>query len=108
MRFDTGRKTPSAMICNILFPHRRAQQSLTKRWNQGGVAASIAAMSENKTKLLVVDDDARLRQLLIRYLGVQGYSARAVANATDMNRLLARERYYIKRLETMPPWQDGL
>src|SRR5688500_2662002 len=108
MRFDTGRKTPSAMICNILFPHRRAQQSLTKRWNQGGVAASIAAMSENKTKLLVVDDDARLRELLMRYLGEQGYSVRAVANATDMNRLLARERYDLMVLDLMLPGEDGL
>ncbi len=31
-------------------------------------------MSESKTKLLVVDDDARLRDLLNRYLGEQGYA----------------------------------
>jgi len=58
-------------------------------------------MSEHKTKILVVDDDARLRELLNRYLGEQGYNVRAVANATDMNRQLARERYDLMILDLM-------
>ena len=43
-------------------------------------------MTENKTRILVVDDDARLRDLLNRYLTEQGFSVRAVADANDMNR----------------------
>src|SRR5688572_7183852 len=65
-------------------------------------------MSEPKTKVLVVDDDARLRDLLNRYLGEQGYSVKAVANATDMNRQLARERYDLMILDLMLPGEDGL
>src|SRR3712207_1475209 len=65
-------------------------------------------MSENKTKVLVVDDDARLRDLLNRYLGEQGYSVRAVANSTEMNRQLARERYDLMILDLMLPGEDGL
>src|SRR3954470_21484358 len=65
-------------------------------------------MSESKTKILVVDDDARLRDLLNRYLGEQGYSVKAVANATDMNRQLARERYDLMILDLMLPGEDGL
>src|SRR4051794_23204147 len=65
-------------------------------------------MSENKTKVLVVDDDARLRDLLNRYLGEQGYSVRAVSNATEMNRQLARERYDLMILDLMLPGEDGL
>ena len=65
-------------------------------------------MSENKTKVLVVDDDARLRDLLNRYLGEQGYSVRAVSKATEMNRQLARERYDLMILDLMLPGEDGL
>ena len=65
-------------------------------------------MSENKTKILVVDDDARLRDLLNRYLGEQGYTVRAVSNATEMNRQLARERYDLMILDLMMPGEDGL
>ena len=65
-------------------------------------------MSESKTKVLVVDDDARLRELLNRYLGEQGYNVRAVSNANEMNRLLARERYDLMVLDLMLPGEDGL
>src|SRR5919205_685760 len=68
----------------------------------------MAAMSEHKTKVLVVDDDARLRDLLNRYLGEQGYQVRAVSNATEMNRQLARERYDLMILDLMLPGEDGL
>jgi two-component system phosphate regulon response regulator OmpR len=65
-------------------------------------------MSENKTKVLVVDDDARLRDLLNRYLREQGYTVRTVSNATEMNRQLARERYDLMVLDLMLPGEDGL
>ncbi|MCW5603549.1 MAG: two-component system response regulator OmpR [Burkholderiales bacterium] len=65
-------------------------------------------MTEIKTKILVVDDDARLRELLNRYLTEQGYSVRAVANGNDMNRQLARERYDLMVLDLMLPGEDGL
>jgi two-component system, OmpR family, phosphate regulon response regulator OmpR len=65
-------------------------------------------MSEAKAKILVVDDDARLRDLLYRYLREQGYAVRAVSDATDMNRQLARERYDLMILDLMLPGEDGL
>src|SRR5688572_5401529 len=65
-------------------------------------------MTEIKTKILVVDDDARLRDLLNRYLTEQGFSVRAVPDATDMNRHLARERYDLMVLDLMLPGEDGL
>src|SRR5690348_7484487 len=65
-------------------------------------------MSEQKTKVLVVDDDARLRDLLNRYLGEQGYNVRTVSNSTEMNRQLARERYDLMILDLMLPGEDGL
>jgi two-component system phosphate regulon response regulator OmpR len=65
-------------------------------------------MAESKTKILVVDDDARLRDLLNRYLNEQGFAARVVHDATEMNRQLARERYDLMILDLMLPGEDGL
>jgi two-component system phosphate regulon response regulator OmpR len=65
-------------------------------------------MAEAKTRVLVVDDDARLRDLLNRYLTEQGYAVRTVTDAPEMNRLLARERYDLLILDLMLPGEDGL
>jgi two-component system, OmpR family, phosphate regulon response regulator OmpR len=66
-------------------------------------------MVENaKSKILVVDDDLRLRDLLQRYLTEQGFVVRTVSDATEMNRLLARERYDLMVLDLMLPGEDGL
>ena len=48
-------------------------------------------MNETKTKILVVDDDLRLRQLLERYLSGQGFTVKAVPDAPGMDRALVRE-----------------
>ena len=50
-------------------------------------------MSELKTRVLVVDDDQRLRDLVVRYLSEQGFEVRAVSDAAGMDKQLARERY---------------
>ncbi len=65
-------------------------------------------MTQTKTRILVVDDDARLRELLNRYLSEQGYTVRVVADAVEMNRLIARERYELMILDLMLPGEDGL
>jgi two-component system phosphate regulon response regulator OmpR len=65
-------------------------------------------MGEPKTRILVVDDDARLRDLLNRYLGEQGFAVRAVRDAAEMNRYLARERHDLMILDLMLPGEDGL
>ena len=65
-------------------------------------------MAEIKTKILVVDDDLRLRDLVNRYLTEQGFAVRTVGDATEMNRQLARERYDLMVLDLMLPGEDGL
>ncbi len=65
-------------------------------------------MAPTKIRILVVDDDARLRDLLNRYLHEQGYAVRVLANAVEMNRQLARERYDLMILDLMLPGEDGL
>ncbi|MDX9945249.1 MAG: two-component system response regulator OmpR [Azonexus sp.] len=65
-------------------------------------------MSENKNHLLVVDDDARLRELLTRYLTEQGFSVKAVADALQMEKARSREHYHLIVLDLMLPGEDGL
>jgi len=65
-------------------------------------------MAELKMKVIVVDDDARLRELLNRYLTEQGYAVRVARDAAEMNRQLARERYDLMILDLMLPGEDGL
>jgi len=64
--------------------------------------------AQTKTKILIVDDDARLRDLLNRYLNEQGYTVRVVSDAVEMNRQLSRERYDLMILDLMLPGEDGL
>jgi two-component system phosphate regulon response regulator OmpR len=65
-------------------------------------------MNETKDKILVVDDDRRLRDLLTRYLGEQGFAVKAVENAEAMDRALARELFDLIVLDLMMPGEDGL
>ena len=65
-------------------------------------------MTELKKRILVVDDDQRLRELVVRYFTEQGFEARAVADAAGMDRQLARERYDLVVLDLMLPGEDGL
>src|SRR5512134_3346250 len=60
-------------------------------------------MAEPRMKIIVVDDDARLRDLLNRYLTEQGYAVRVVHDAAEMNRQLGRERYDLMILDLMLP-----
>ncbi len=65
-------------------------------------------MAELKTRILVVDDDQRLRDLLVRYLGGEGYEVKAVPDAAGMDKQLARARYDLLVLDLMLPGEDGL
>ena len=65
-------------------------------------------MAELKKRILVVDDDQRLRELVVRYFTEQGFEARAVPDAASMDRHLARERYDLIVLDLMLPGEDGL
>jgi len=65
-------------------------------------------MAELKTRILVVDDDQRLRDLLVKYLGGEGYEVKAVPDGQAMDKQLARERYDLVVLDLMLPGEDGL
>src|SRR4029078_5189320 len=65
-------------------------------------------MSELKTRVLVVDDDQRLRELVVRYLTEQGFEVRAVPDAAGMDKQVALERHDLIVLDLMLPGEDGL
>ena len=65
-------------------------------------------MEKERHKVLVVDDDARLRSLLDRYLAEQGFSVKAVPDAAQMDRALTREHFDLMVLDLMLPGEDGL
>lgn len=58
--------------------------------------------------LLVVDDDARLRDLLTRYLSEQGFDVKAVADGQQMDKARTREHFHLIVLDLMMPGEDGL
>ena len=62
----------------------------------------------NERKILVVDDDKRLRDLLQRYLTEQGFTVRTAENAEIMDKLLARDTFELIVLDLMLPGEDGL
>ena len=68
---------------------------------------TVSAASEGE-KILIVDDDVRLRRLLERFLDEQGYRVRTVENVEQMDRLLARELFNLVVLDLMLPGEDGL
>jgi two-component system, OmpR family, phosphate regulon response regulator OmpR len=97
-RVSPARKPRFVIVCKVC-SHKRP------------VAASIRAMNEapdRSRKILVVDDDLRLRQLLDRYLREQGFLVKAVDGAEAMDKALARELYDLVVLDLMMPGEDGL
>jgi two-component system phosphate regulon response regulator OmpR len=65
-------------------------------------------ISQETLKIIVVDDDLRLRALLERYLAEQGYQVRGVGNYEQMQRLMEREHFHLVVLDLMLPGEDGL
>jgi DNA-binding response OmpR family regulator len=68
-------------------------------------------MAQAKTtpaKILVVDDDVRLRDLLTRYLAEQGFDVRAIPDARDLDKRLQRDPPHLLVLDLMLPGEDGL
>lgn len=58
--------------------------------------------------LLVVDDDAELRELTEAYLSQQGFGVRTVADAQEMDAALAERLPDLLVLDLMLPGEDGL
>ncbi|MBL8515094.1 MAG: response regulator, partial [Betaproteobacteria bacterium] len=58
-------------------------------------------------RILVVDDDLRLRDLLKRYLTEQGFAVETVPDGAALDRAFARNRFDLMVLDVMLPGEDG-
>ena len=65
-------------------------------------------MVERTPKILIVDDDPRLRDLLRRYLGENGFNVLVSENGEAMKLLWVREHFDVLILDLMMPGEDGL
>jgi len=66
-------------------------------------------MAEKSVKrILVVDDDVRLRDLLERYLTEQGFSIKVAADAKEMDAAISSNEIDLLVLDLMLPGEDGL
>ena len=65
-------------------------------------------MSSERATLLVVDDDAEIRELIQAYLDRQGYHVICVEDAPAMDEALAASSVDLILLDLMLPGEDGL
>jgi two-component system, OmpR family, phosphate regulon response regulator OmpR len=65
-------------------------------------------MSETQAHVLVVDDDARIRGLLQKYLARNGFWVTAARDAAHARRLLEGLDFDLLVLDVMMPGEDGL
>jgi two-component system phosphate regulon response regulator OmpR len=68
----------------------------------------MTAVTARIDKILVVDDDARIRDLLRRYLTQQGFEVLLAEDGKAMTRLMQRDTVDLIVLDLMMPGDDGL
>lgn len=69
----------------------------------------MASDQQRREHVLVVDDDARIRQMLTRYFEDEGYVVSAVSNGSEMRANLRQQNFDIILLDwVLPGGEDGL
>ena len=63
---------------------------------------------DDRPQLLVVDDDAEIRSLLMRFLGQHGFRIKTAANGAEMRAALTDWNISLAILDLMMPGEDGL
>ena len=67
-----------------------------------------ASVDQQRPHVLVVDDDARLRELLRRYLADNGFLVATASHAADARAKLSGLRFDVIVLDLMMPGENGL
>ena len=68
----------------------------------------MSAHQSRSDKIIIVDDDARIRDLLRRYLAQEGFEVLQAEDGKALNRILLREAVDLIVLDLMMPGEDGL
>ena len=77
--------------------------------SEGAVLATPdKAVTDDAPHLLIIDDDSRIRSLLSRYLGGQGFRVSGAANSADARRRLAGLAFDLLIVDVMMPGEDGM
>lgn len=71
-------------------------------------AARQAPADEPVTRILIVDDDPGIRDVVSEFLGRHGYAVRTAADGREMDAVLARGAADLVVLDVMLPGEDGL
>jgi two-component system OmpR family response regulator len=71
-------------------------------------AADGAGEDGVRKHVVVLDDDAKLRALILEYLEAHDLRVTAVASGAELTRLLERERVDALILDVMMPVEDGI
>jgi two-component system phosphate regulon response regulator OmpR len=66
------------------------------------------APDDTAPHLLVIDDDRRIRALLLRYLGENGFRVTAAANAAEARRRLEGLAFDLLIVDVMMPGENGM
>lgn len=67
-----------------------------------------AGQAQESEKILIIDDDARLRKLLERFLADEGFRVKTAEDTEQMDKLLSRELFSLIVLDLMMPGEDGM
>jgi two-component system OmpR family response regulator len=67
-----------------------------------------AARTESNTRILIVDDDADLRDRVAAYLAEHGYATATAHDGPSMEAVLAAKEVELVVLDVMMPGEDGL
>jgi two-component system, OmpR family, response regulator len=68
----------------------------------------MAASPDDAARILIVDDDPLMRQMLIRYFEQEGYRISGAANAAEMRAQLIAKSHDVILLDIVMPGEDGL
>jgi two-component system phosphate regulon response regulator OmpR len=72
------------------------------------LAKADQALTDDAPHLLIIDDDSRIRSLLSRYLGGQGFRVSGAANSAEARRRLAGLAFDLLIVDVMMPGEDGM
>ena len=67
----------------------------------------MSQASSRNDKIVIVDDDARIRDLLRRYLTQEGFDVLQAEDGKALNRILLRDNVDLIVLDLMMPGIDG-
>jgi len=68
----------------------------------------VDTMNDGATRILLVDDEAALREVLADYLTRQGFVVTQAGNAADARARIAADSFDLVLLDIMMPGEDGL